>query len=85
MSMPESISGDPIRNQIIFEWEKITEEGEYHLVISFAGDQRIHIQAEYSSLGIKVDNYFPLNEDMANFVTTHLENFKKPLKKKRYK
>lgn len=84
MSMP-SITADVYQNSIVFEWSRETDQGEDTLVISFPGDQAISIEANYPSLKIKVSNRYPLNEDMANFVTTHLEIFKQPLKKKRYK
>jgi len=85
MSMPNQITADVFENSIIFEWSKKTKDGDDTLVISFLGDQKISIEANYSSMDIKVSNRFPLNEDLANFVTTHLEIFKQPLKKKRYK
>lgn len=86
MSMPNDSSSDSYENTIIFEWNKrVPTIGEDVLIITFAGDDKVHIQASYPSMDIKVDNHFPLNDDMANFVTTHLDNFKQPLKKKRYK
>lgn len=85
MSMPNHITADNYENSITFEWNKKILTGEDILTISFLGDQAIYIEASYPSMDIKVNNHFPLNEDMANFVTTHLENFKQPLKKKRYK
>jgi hypothetical protein len=85
MSMPNSMSADNFDNSIILEWTKKTTGDVDNLLISFLGDQKIYIEAAYPVMDIKVSNHFPLNEDMANFVTTHLENFKQPLKKKRYK
>jgi hypothetical protein len=86
MSMPSNISSDIYDNLIIFEWNKVVPPlGEDVLLISFNGNDEVHIEANYPSMEIKVENCFPLNEDMANFVTTHLDNFKQPLKKKRYK
>jgi hypothetical protein len=86
MSMPSHILSDTYDNLIIFEWNKrVPPSGEDVLIITFAGDEKVRIQASYPSMDIKVDNCFDLNEDMANFVTTHLDNFKQPLKKKRYK
>jgi hypothetical protein len=85
MSMPTTMSANNFENSVIMEWTKKTENDVDNLVISFLGDQKIYIEAAYPIMDIKVSNHFPLNEDMANFVTTHLENFKQPLKKKRYK
>ena len=81
MSIPSSIFTKNIENEIVFEWHK----DEDLLSVCFPGDKTIKIKATYPSLDIKVKISFPLNEDMANFVTTHLANFKQPLKKKRYK
>ena len=85
MSMPTNMVADVFDNSIIMEWIKRTEDDIDNLSISFLGDQRIYIEAAYPEMDIRVSNHFPLNEDMANFVTTHLNNFKQPLKKKRYK
>lgn len=86
MSVPTHITSDSYDNVIIFEWnKKVPPIGEDVLIITFDGNDKVRIEAYYPSIDIKVDNVFELNEDMANFVTTHLENFKQPLKKKRYK
>lgn len=85
MSMPNNMWAENIENNIILEWIKPTANDLDTLSIAFYGDQQIYIEAGYPLMDIKVSNYFPLNEDMANFVTTHLNNFKQPLKKKRYK
>ncbi len=85
MSMPNHTNADCYLNSITFEWNKKTKTGEDALSISFLGDQEIIIEANYPSMDIRVNSPFPLNEDMANFVTTHLEIFKQPLKKKRYR
>ena len=83
--MPTNMVADVFDNSIIMEWIKRTEDDLDNLSISFLGDQKIYIEAAYPEMDIRVSNHFPLNEDMANFVTTHLNNFKQPLKKKRYK
>ena len=85
MSMPTHVYADCYQNSITFEWTKDTPKGEDLLSISFLGQQEIAVEAHYPSLDIKVNSPFPLNEDMANFVTTHLEIFKQPLKKRRYR
>jgi hypothetical protein len=85
MSMPNNMWAENIENIIILEWTKQAEDDVDVLTIAFYGDQQIYIEAAYPVMDIKVSNHFPLNEDMANFVTTHLNNFKQPLKKKRYK
>ena len=85
MSMPTTMFADNYENSITMEWIKKTENDEDQLSISFLGNQKIYIKAAYPTMDIKVSNHFPLNEDMADFVTTHLDNFKQPLKKKRYK
>lgn len=86
MSMPKSMTSESYKNIIIFEWSQIVPPlGEDVLVISFSGDDKVKIEANYISMDIRVNNSFPINDDMANFVTTHLSNFTQPLKKKRYK
>lgn len=85
MSVPTSISVDLYESGIVMEWVKRNPEYIEHLSILLPGDQSINIEASYPQMDIKVSNHFPLNDDMANFVTTHLNNFKQPLKKKRYK
>jgi hypothetical protein len=85
MSTPDNIHADTLDNTIIFDWSKIENINVNSLTISFSGDHYINIEAAYPEMDILVKNKFPLNEDMANFVTTHLNNFKQPLKKKRYK
>ena len=86
MSVPKSITSESYENTIVFEWSrKVPPLGEDILVISFSGDDKVKIEANYISMDIRVDNSFPINDDMANFVTTHLSNFTQPLKKKRYK
>lgn len=85
MSMPTAITADNLSNIIIFEWSKRTSTKIDSLQISFYGNQEIEIEAQYPDMDMRISNTFPLNEDMANFVTTHLNNFKQPLKKKRYK
>jgi hypothetical protein len=85
MSTPDSITAENFENVISFDWIKIENSNVNTLTISFLGDHHINIEAQYPEMDIIVKNKFPLNEDMANFVTTHLNNFKQPLKKKRYK
>ncbi len=85
MSVPTSISVDLYESGIVMEWVKRNPEFIDHLSIMLPGDQNVVIEATYPLMDIKVSNHFPLNDDMANFVTTHLNNFKQPLKKKRYK
>jgi hypothetical protein len=85
MSMPTNIGADPLNDLLTMEWVKKNKNSIDSLSISFFGNQKIYIEASYPEMDIRVINDFPLNEDMANFVTTHLDNFKQPLKKKRYK
>ena len=85
MSMPDSISADNFDNSITFEWIKKDKLKIDTLLVTFHGNQSIQIEASYPRVDLKLENSFPLNEDMANLVTTHLDNFKQPLKKKRYK
>jgi hypothetical protein len=85
MSVPTSISVDLYESGIVMEWVKRNPEFIDHLSIMLPGDQNVVIEATYPLMDIRVSNHFPLNDDMANFVTTHLNNFKQPLKKKRYK
>lgn len=86
MSMPEDIAIDIYGNLVILEWiQADTKKDINTLNISFSGEGSIQIEAFYPEMDIKINNTVPLNEDMANFATTHLNNFKKPLKKKRIK
>lgn len=85
MSMPTNITADGWNNVLVMEWNKKNINSIDNLSISFFGNQKVYIEASYPEMDIKIANEFPLNEDMANFVTTHLNNFKQPLKKKRYK
>lgn len=85
MSMPTNITADGWKDSLSMEWVKKNEKSIDVLSISFFGNQKIYIEATYPEMDIRIINDFPLNEDMANFVTTHLNNFKQPLKKKRYK
>ena len=88
MSMPTDITIDIYDNLIVFEWIGFDPNGKdiNTLNISFSGDGSIQLDATYPEMGIYIDSIaLQLNEDMANFVTTHLENFKIPLKKKRIK
>lgn len=85
MSVPDGIVAENYENIITFDWTKIENKNVNTLSISFSGDKTINIEASYPEMDIIVKNNFPLNDDMANFVTTHLNNFKQPLKKKRYK
>ena len=85
MSIPSNVNADGFNNVLVMEWFKKNIKTMDVLSISFFGNQKVHIEASYPEMDIKIANEFPLNEDMANFVTTHLNNFKQPLKKKRYK
>lgn len=88
MSMPTDITIDIYDNLVVFEWIGFDPNGKdiNTLNISFSGDGSIQLDATYPEMGIYIDSIaLQLNEDMANFVTTHLENFKIPLKKKRIK
>ena len=88
MSMPTDITIDIYDNLVVFEWIGFDPNGKdiNTLNISFSGDGSIQLDATYPEMDIHIDSIaLQLNEDMANFVTTHLENFKIPLKKKRIK
>jgi hypothetical protein len=72
---------------IVLEWYKSYQENQSFdcLTIHFDGSGKIYFRANYESLDIDVEQYLQLNEDFPHLIVTHLNQFKRPIIKKRYK
>ncbi|MDD3412617.1 MAG: hypothetical protein PHY47_01320 [Lachnospiraceae bacterium] len=83
---PDEIEIIPTENMIYFEWYK-TKEPSYLdvLRLEFNGTTKVKLIANYESLSIDINQSLPLDEDFPELILTHLRQFKRPTKKKRYK
>lgn len=83
---PQEIGIVPHDNTIYFEWYQTTAPSFLDLLrLEFDGTTRVQLIATYETLNIDISQSLPLNEDFPELVLTHLKQFKRPTKKKRYK
>jgi hypothetical protein len=83
---PDEIGVDPRENVIYFEWYKTTAPSYIDILrLDFDGSQRVRLLANYETLDIEIDQSLPLDEDFPELILTHLKQYKRPTKKKRYK
>ena len=83
---PDEIEIRAAENVVFFEWYKSKEPSFLDILkLEFNGTTKIRLVANYETLGIDIDQTLPLDEDFPELILTHLKQFKRPTKKKRYK
>jgi hypothetical protein len=83
---PQEIGILAQENTIFFEWYQCTAPSHLDLLrLEFDGSTDVKLIADYETLNIDITQSLPLNEDFPELVLTHLKQFKRPTKKKRYK
>ena len=83
---PDEIDIRASENVVFFEWYKTTEPSFIDILkLEFNGTNKIRLVASYETLGIDINQNLPLDEDFPELILTHLKQFKKSTKKKRYK
>lgn len=71
---------------IYFEWYEVQKDSTFDYVrMEFDGSSKVKLVADYESKEIDIEQSLPLDEDFPELILTHLRQFKKPIKKKRYK
>lgn len=85
-SNPSAIGACPYENYVYIEWENSPDNIHLdELRVEFHGNQAVKLSAEYSSFNLSIKSEIPIDDDFANIMVSHLQNFKQPIKKKKYK
>lgn len=83
---PNEVEINPHARIIYFEWYEVQKDRTFDYVrIEFDGSSGVRLITDYENRSIDIDQYLPFDEDFPELILTHLRQFKKPIKKKRYK
>lgn len=83
---PNEVDLNLYQRSIYFEWYEVQPDHTFDYVrIEFDGSSKVKLVADYESKDIDIEQRLPLDEDFPELILTHLRQFKKPIKKKRYK